>query len=872
MKKALCSLFLALGFFVSVFPCSANDIGIYINGESQQFEPAAFISKNRTMVPMRAIFEKLGAELFWDDIKKEVTAKRNGNEIKLAIGDTLAHLNASEIILDAPADIVNSRTMVPLRFVSESLGASVSWDAETRTVSINDVPVSYAVTSVTASADDGNKPENVIDGDYNTRWSAQGAYCMLTLELPQLLPIGYVGVAWYVGNERTSSFEIELSENGTDYHSVFKGQSALTLNMTGYDAGGENARFVRIACMGNSENLWNSITEIKIYPPLEGGKIIVENAALDGASASELSAELAEALSVIDKSYDAALLDYIAGMYDVERGMFYFSASARDNEGFASDIESTSQAVNILKYLGVWNTAYMPENFISKMVESIQKCQSDEDGYFYDIQFGSDVSQSKRERNNSQSLSIIALGGEPLFKTAAERMRDEMSQRNVSAAYSSSPAYASQESYTQWLHSLFEDHDAYYAGNMISSSWSTIKSAGYSDLTRDYISSLQNAETGLWGSNADYAALNAAMKCATVYEPGHPFPNIEKAIDSSLYVIKNCSTQTTAMVWNPFALFSKMISSYGNNIDKSLAQKFNSALAEAYTHAAAELADYRQPDSGYSWLKTGSSIKSQEAIVSLGLAEGDMNGTALAVYLRNNTYNLAGVKSSDYPIFTDNEIRDFWDKIKSSKPIQKKVKPIGFKSDFSNIKTGGIPEYCTSSAENGFIGVLEKAPDRIKNPVLRIYSEGKNSVRFASSCSSPESYSTLSLQFDIYIDPDCVGNLFYNTLGNSSTAVSWCISASNGLANISVRESDEGLGSSLGTMSLGEWYTLRIDYTPKNGKSVLYIDSSPKGSSLSYYGKSDGKTPVTKIDGFSFATFKSAKADVYIDNISLSFN
>lgn len=250
-------------------------------------------------------------------------------------------------------------------------------DAETRTVSIN-VPVSYAVTSVTASADDGNKPENVIDGDYNTRWSAQGAYCMLTLELPQLLPIGYVGVAWYVGNERTSSFEIELSENGTDYHSVFKGQSALTLNMTGYDAGVENARFVRIACMGNSESLWNSITEVKIYPPLKGGGIAVENAGLDGASLKEPSAELLKALSAIDKSYDTALLDYIASMYGTERGMFFYSSSARDNEGFASDIESTSQAVNILKYLGVRNTAYMPENFISKMAESIQKCQSDE--------------------------------------------------------------------------------------------------------------------------------------------------------------------------------------------------------------------------------------------------------------------------------------------------------------------------------------------------------------------------------------------------------------------------------------------------------------------------------------------------------------
>ena len=158
-----------------------------------------------------------------------------------------------------------------------------------------------------------------------------------------------------------------------------------------------------------------------------------------------------------------------------------------------------------------------------------------------------------------------------------------------------------------------------------------------------------------------------------------------------------------------------------------------------------------------------------------------------------------------------------------------------------------------------FLNAFEKA-DGLSSPTLR-----------AASCSSPEAYSSASLEFDIYISPECTGTLMYNSLGYSAAAVSWCISVSDDAARISVRESEEGLGELVATIPLGEWYTLRIDYTPKNGKTVLYTDSAPKGSSLSYYGKSDGKPPVTKLDGFSFATFKSAKADVYIDNISLSF-
>jgi len=94
------------------------------------------IENGRTLVPMRAIFESLGAQILWDDATKTVTGTKDSTSVVLTIGNTVAKVNEKETPLDVPASILNGRTMVPVRFISEALGCKVDWADNTKTVII----------------------------------------------------------------------------------------------------------------------------------------------------------------------------------------------------------------------------------------------------------------------------------------------------------------------------------------------------------------------------------------------------------------------------------------------------------------------------------------------------------------------------------------------------------------------------------------------------------------------------------------------------------------------------------------------------------------------------------------------------------------
>jgi len=108
---------------------------VVLDGQTLNFDVPPTVENDRTMVPLRAIFEALDAEVNWDDATQTVTARRDNTELKLAIGGK-AFKNGTPVNLDVPAKIINGRTMVPLRFVSETIGCQVSWDDATQTVSI----------------------------------------------------------------------------------------------------------------------------------------------------------------------------------------------------------------------------------------------------------------------------------------------------------------------------------------------------------------------------------------------------------------------------------------------------------------------------------------------------------------------------------------------------------------------------------------------------------------------------------------------------------------------------------------------------------------------------------------------------------------
>lgn len=98
------------------------------------------IVDGRTLVPVRAIFEKLGAVVNWEPTTQTVTATSGEKTITLKLNDTSAYVNNELKTLDVPAQIVEGRTMVPARFVAESLDCQVLWEPTTQTVNVNTVP------------------------------------------------------------------------------------------------------------------------------------------------------------------------------------------------------------------------------------------------------------------------------------------------------------------------------------------------------------------------------------------------------------------------------------------------------------------------------------------------------------------------------------------------------------------------------------------------------------------------------------------------------------------------------------------------------------------------------------------------------------
>ena len=105
------------------------------NGNYVNFSDARpYVKKSRTYVPMRALFEMIGATISWDNAQQKVTAISGGNTVELYIGKSAAYKNGTKVILDAAPELSNGRTMIPLRFASEALGVTVTWDASTYTI------------------------------------------------------------------------------------------------------------------------------------------------------------------------------------------------------------------------------------------------------------------------------------------------------------------------------------------------------------------------------------------------------------------------------------------------------------------------------------------------------------------------------------------------------------------------------------------------------------------------------------------------------------------------------------------------------------------------------------------------------------------
>lgn len=108
-----------------------------VNGERRPLDSAPFLLNGRTMLPFRFLGEALGARVDWEAGTKTVTYSLGRTAISLRIGSATALVNGRPVALDAAPVLKDGRTMVPVRFVGEGLGARVDWDEKTKTITVS---------------------------------------------------------------------------------------------------------------------------------------------------------------------------------------------------------------------------------------------------------------------------------------------------------------------------------------------------------------------------------------------------------------------------------------------------------------------------------------------------------------------------------------------------------------------------------------------------------------------------------------------------------------------------------------------------------------------------------------------------------------
>jgi len=113
-----------------------SEIQILVNGVKVVADVPPVIVDDRTLVPVRAIFEALGATVEWVPETRTAKAVRGQDTIEIQIDNPVMLVNGAEVALDVPAKIIDDRTMVPARAIAESFNLNVNWDGATRTVII----------------------------------------------------------------------------------------------------------------------------------------------------------------------------------------------------------------------------------------------------------------------------------------------------------------------------------------------------------------------------------------------------------------------------------------------------------------------------------------------------------------------------------------------------------------------------------------------------------------------------------------------------------------------------------------------------------------------------------------------------------------
>lgn len=131
LRKAIAAALVAASLCANV-----SAVDLFIDTKKIDTDTPPTIVDGRTLVPVAAIFRSLGATVEWNGETRTATGYKDDITIEIPIDSKIVYVNGEAKELDVPAQIINNRTMVPARFVSEALDCVVTWSGETSTAAV----------------------------------------------------------------------------------------------------------------------------------------------------------------------------------------------------------------------------------------------------------------------------------------------------------------------------------------------------------------------------------------------------------------------------------------------------------------------------------------------------------------------------------------------------------------------------------------------------------------------------------------------------------------------------------------------------------------------------------------------------------------
>ena len=653
---------------------------------------------------------------------------------------------------------------------------------------------------------------------------------------------------------------------------------------------------------------------------LNKGYVFTETASIAAREAELWQAELAELHTVFDEATVKAieklyslngdhLYEYVASLYDPVVGGFYFSNSARDNEPFLPDIESTHRALGFLTSCGMFEgyesyATALDAGVIAKLGEYIYNMQA-EDGYFYHVQWGTDINTSRRGRDLSNASSILStIGIKPKYKLATEQIADGTEDiaailtsplggsvatavsSVIAAAENNVPDYlSSKEKFIAYLDTLDFANDSYSSGHKLSATSNQIKAAGLGSVAVEYLDARQNPENGFWEAEVNYESLSGFLKVSSAYQSfGGHLKHLDKAIESILQMIyEESETRQIAQVYN-------LTNSLGNVVNNLIRQNDTEMLASVRANLMAnserianklydKLLAFVRSDNTISYSPDGNGNKSQGCLVKLECVEGDIGGAALMMGAINGYFKIMDATAVKPAIYTKYDLERFNNLLTNANPVVKVELP---PPEEMTMEDGTLPTWITGNlkSDGASIGVVED--DR----------EGSNYTGYITSSPGAGDYfkvsvagTTAAAHTALIAEADiCISSCTTNgTMMQISLVGAYMIQIDVSGNRVTLAENTMTSGTDkyktdLGvTKQVGEWFNLRVEYYVGDVDTTrikVFIDGAHVLTSNHYYGRkpslegSDEQAqPATTFETLQFFCLKASNITTYIDNV-----